>query len=58
MSSLETRHTNLLKALDDIAKGMVGKGLPNLDDRNEFRYKMWKWSQKIAREAVEADKVS
>jgi len=44
----------LLKALDDIAKGMVpGAEMPSMDKTPlEFRSEMWSWSQKRAREAT------
>lgn len=41
------------QALDDIAKGMVPSSeMPSLDDRHAFRYAMWQWSQKRAREGL------
>ena len=46
---------NLLKALDDIAKGMI-PALPPLDDKHEFRYRMWQWSQDRARAAIDEAK--
>lgn len=53
---LKIRHRDLLKALDDIANGMIPK-VPSADDIPKFRGAMWKWSQKRARDAIEADKV-
>ncbi len=57
----EAHADELAKALNDIAKGMVPTGeMPSLDDKHEFRYQMWQWSQKRARAALptqgEADK--
>ncbi len=44
-------NAELVKALDDIAKGMIPK-LPPSDDKHEFRYAMWTWSQERARAAL------
>lgn len=49
------RIEKLEKTLDDIAKGVVPAGeVPSLEDKHEFRYKMWQWSQKRAREGLES----
>ena len=53
IDNLREESKRMKSALDDIAKGMVPAGeMPSLDDKHEFRYKMWQWSQKRAREGL------
>lgn len=52
-ADLERENTALRKALDDIAGGMVPAGqMPDMGDRDRFRYEMWLWSQTHARLAL------
>ena len=52
-------HEELVKGLDDIAKGMVPAGeMPPEGSPLEFRAGMWSWSQKRARAALVKAKVA
>ena len=53
---LVQENKGLRQALDDIAKGMVpAREMPSLDDKHEFRYGMWQWSQRRARTALSGE---
>lgn len=53
MTKRKEPHEDLLKALEDIARGNVGV-LPSMDDMAAFRYEMLLWSQERARDAIAA----
>ena len=55
LAALREENERLRGALDDIAKGMVPV-LPPMEDKHEFRYLMWQWSQTHARAALQRAK--